>query len=98
MAETFNSAMRVVRRSGSVPVATTEVATVWRVGRIRYFTKRAACEAMARAWVKQRCDCEPDDISTGYVGGPCKYHDPMRYPSLLRRLSRLAANELRGVR
>lgn len=89
----------------SAPLLMTEVALVYRVGRRRWFTKRAAIHAMARAWVKARCDCEPGDepeygygglIDPGSPGHTCKYHNPERFPALIERLNDLAAQYVRA--
>jgi hypothetical protein len=66
-----------------------EVATVYRGGGRRWFSKKSACNAEARALIKKRCDCEKDDPSIGYSGETCHYHSDMnRYARIKKRLSR----------
>ena len=73
-------------------VITKETATVYRGGGKRYFTKKAAYNAAARAKIKTRCDCESPmlaDFETGYLPVCCKYHeDADRLAKLQARLAR----------
>jgi len=57
-------------------VFTTEMATVYRAGGRRWFSKSAAIKAYARAKfrAKHRCECENADYSTGYGGYTCGIH------------------------
>lgn len=71
---------------------TTETATVYRGGGRRWFTKRAACRAEARAKLKSRCDCDycdhPEMPGCPTEDLPCQYHDGSeRAAKILRRLS-----------
>ena len=73
---------------------TSETATVYRAGGRRYFTKRAACIAQARAKIKERCECDYCDhpempgCPTEYL--PCEYHDDSaRAAKIMRRLTRI---------
>jgi hypothetical protein len=71
-----------------------ETATVYRGGGRRYFTKRAAVRAEARAKLKERCDCDycdhPEMPGRPTEDLPCKYHDGSeRADKILRRLTRL---------
>ena len=72
-----------------------ETAKVYRAGGRRWFTKRAACRALAREAVNERCECEPTvywgpgscDCTPGQT---CWYHkDPERLEKILRRLTRI---------
>lgn len=78
------------------PIVGCETATVYRGGGRRYFTKRAAYVAEARAKINSRCDCEPqewNDYQTGYMAVPCKYHeDTDKYEKLKARLARWYAH------
>ena len=77
-----------------------ESATVYRAAGRRWFTKRAACRALARKAVMARCECEPT-----YQWGPgsldctpgmtCWYHaDADRYRKIIRRMARVYARTL----
>ena len=71
---------------------TKEPATVYRVGRRRFFTKQSAVRALARDWIRRRCDCERGklDDETGWYPPQCKYHaDPVRHSALMKRLMQL---------
>jgi hypothetical protein len=50
-----------------------EVAKVYRAGRRRYFTLKAALRAEARRLVRAKCTCEPSYFLAN-VDGTCKYH------------------------
>lgn len=76
---------------------TVETATVYRGGGRRYFTKRAAISAEARAKLRERCDCDycdhPEMPGAGREHLPCQYHDGSeRAYKILRRLTRLYMN------
>lgn len=71
-----------------------ENASVYRVGRRRFLTERAAFTHMARLRIEERrpCECEPPDRDdfgrTAYDGFTCARHNPtivQRYGRLLRR-------------
>lgn len=79
-----------------------ETATVYRAGGRRYFTKRAACIAQARAKIKQRCECDYCDhpempgCPTEYL--PCEYHDDSaRASKIMRRLTRIYMKAMKGA-
>lgn len=76
-----------------------ETATVYRGGGRRYFSKRSACRAAARAKIKQRCDCET--VDHGFMGVEqiaCSYHSDMnRYEKMIRRLARVYAAAMGGL-
>jgi len=74
-------------------VITSETATVFRAGRRRYFTKKAALRAYASARFRQKhpCECESPDYSSGYPGydcESCKVRDKVmtRYLRVLKRI------------
>ena len=74
---------------------TTETATVYRGAGRRWFTRRAAYRAVARAVVNERCretgDCDGGeaDALAGYVPPGCRWHrDPDHAERLLTRLAR----------
>lgn len=72
---------------------TSETATVYRFGNRRYFTKRAACTARARAKLKERCECDYCDHDE--LPGcpredlPCSLHAYPRNEKIMRRLTRI---------
>jgi hypothetical protein len=73
---------------------TAETATVYRGGGRRYFTKRAAIAAEARAKLKTRCDCDycdhPEMPGCPTEHMPCRYHDGSECADkILRRLTRV---------
>lgn len=64
-----------------------EVATVYRGGGRRFFTRRAAERAEAKAIIRKRCECERGDILNGDYGYTCRYHsDRDRYERAVRLL------------
>lgn len=72
-----------------------ETAKVYKANGRRFFTKRAACRALAKQIINQRCECEPDyrwgdgscDITPGVT---CWYHkDPERFGKIIRRMARI---------
>lgn len=72
-----------------------ENAQVYKANGRRFFTKKAACRALAKQIINERCDCEPDtrwgdescDITPGIT---CWYHkDPDRLEKIIRRLARI---------
>lgn len=71
----------------------TETATVYRFGRRRYFTKRAACAAQARAKLNERCECDycDHDELPGSLREdlPCSLHAYPRHEKIMRRLVRV---------
>jgi len=74
-----------------------ETATVYRGGGRRYFTKRAAVVAEARAKLRERCDCDycdhPERPGCPTEQLPCQYHDGSeRAEKILRRLTRIYMN------
>jgi len=54
---------------------TIETATVYRAAGRRWFTKKAAINAEARAMIKKRCECGKPDRATGDGGWACRFHD-----------------------
>lgn len=73
---------------------TASTATVFRGGRRRYFTLKAAVRAEAKAKIKMHCFCDycdhPEMPGAGREDLPCKYHDGSPYAmKVLRRLSRI---------
>jgi hypothetical protein len=68
---------------------TKETATVYRGGGRRWFTKKAACTAEARARLKADCGCDYcDHEGYGRENLPCQYHDGSeRADKILRRLA-----------
>lgn len=71
-----------------------ETATVYRGGGRRWFTKKAACRADARARLKEGCECDycdhPEMPGAGREHLPCHYHDGSeRATKILRRLTRI---------
>lgn len=75
-------------------------ATVYIGGGRRWFTKRAACRAEAKAKVKARCDCE--SINHGHMGIEyltCSYHaDADRFQKIIRRLSGMYLRAMEGAK
>lgn len=73
---------------------TVESATVYRGGGRRWFTKRAACKAEARAKINKDCGCDYcDHGGYGREHLPCGRHvDGERYAKMLRRLTRIYIN------
>ena len=77
-----------------------ESATVYRAAGRRWFTKQAACRALARKAVMARCECEPtDQWGPGSLdctpGQTCWYHeDADRYRKIIRRMARMYARTL----
>jgi hypothetical protein len=71
----------------------TEQTTVYRGGGRRWFSKRAAAKAEARAMLYRRypCECDDDDPAIGYPGVCCYVHamDCFHYAKIIRRLARL---------
>jgi len=74
---------------------TVEQATVYRSAGRRYFSRRAATFAYARAKfrAKHPCECESADYASGYPGFNCHVHDLMdrvlpRYLRRIRKASR----------
>lgn len=72
-----------------------ETAKVYKVNGRRFFTKRAACRALAKQIINQRCECEPGDAEyypgkgCGYPGMTCWYHkDRERLEKIIRRMAR----------
>jgi hypothetical protein len=72
-----------------------ETAKVYRAGGRRWFTKQAACRALAKEIINQRCECEPTvywgsgscDCTPGIT---CWYHkDPDRLEKIIRRMARI---------
>jgi hypothetical protein len=72
-----------------------ETAKVYKANGRRFFTKRAACRAIAKQIINERCDCEPDDrwgdgscdLTPGII---CWYHkDPDRLEKIIRRMARI---------
>lgn len=67
----------------AVMKVTTEISTVFRGGGRRWFTKKSAIRAEAKALYraclqkKDRCDCERADgyATWDYPGNTCEYHD-----------------------
>lgn len=75
----------------------TETATVYRGGGRRWFTKRAACNAAAKAKIKTRCECETNDHgSMGLEYIACSYHvDLERFHRIVRRLAAIYRKEMK---
>lgn len=76
-------------------------AKVYKGGGRRYFTLRAACNAEARARLKERCDCESIDHggSFGTEHLYCNYHHPVyeeRTAQIIKRLSNGYMRRFRG--
>lgn len=76
-----------------------ETATVYRGGGRRYFTKRAACRAEARAKLREHCDCDycdhPEMPGAPTEHLPCRYHDGSESAQkILRRLTRIYAKAM----
>ena len=72
-----------------------ETAKVYKANGRRFLTKRAACRALAKQIINQRCECEPDhrwgdgscDLTPGVT---CWYHkDPERLEKIIRRMARI---------
>jgi hypothetical protein len=59
----------------------------------RYFTKKAAYNALARSAIRARCECEEAIPEDRYPGQRCHYHsmDSDRFAKLRRRLSAFIA-------
>jgi len=72
-------------------IPTTESTTVYRGGGRRWMTKRAACNAAAKAKIKTRCECEKNDHGPmGIEHLPCAYHaDLDRFHKIVSRLARI---------
>ena len=70
-----------------------ETATVYRAGGRRYFTKRAACTALARTKLKERCECDYCDHDelpgSPREDLPCSLHAYPRHEKIMRRLTRI---------
>lgn len=70
-------------------IPTIETATVYRGGGRRWFSLASACKAEARAKIKTKCECDYCDHGEyGREHLACTLHDPERYPTILRRLTR----------
>ena len=69
-----------------------EQATVYRGGGRRWFTKRAAAKAEARALIFRRypCDCDKHNYDNDYSSEVCHLHamESSRYGKLIRRVAR----------
>ena len=66
-----------------------QTATVFRGGGRRFFTKRAAYRAAAKAKINEYCDCDPGDPATGEAADICEYHEDMdKWERLVTRLAR----------
>lgn len=65
---------------------TQEVATVWRGGGRRWFSKQAACRAEARRMMRKRCECDAGDSVTPSYS--CRYHSVDNYGRIINRLTR----------
>ena len=83
------------RSSGSLGVVV-ETAKVYKANGRRYFTKRAACRALAKQIINQRCGCETGDADyfpgkgSGYPGMTCWYHkDQERLEKIITRMARI---------
>jgi hypothetical protein len=79
-----------------IPIA--EQATVYRGGGRRWFSKKSACRAEAKAKIKSRCDCEQiDHGSMGVESVACSYHADMdRFQKIVRRLSNIYLHAMKG--
>jgi hypothetical protein len=71
-----------------------ETATVYRGGGRRWFTKKSACRAAARAKIKEKCYCDycdhPEMPGCPTEDLPCQYHDGSdRAAKILRRLTNI---------
>lgn len=68
-----------------------ENATVFRGGGRRWFTRRAAGRAEAKARIKERCECEEGDMDMGgvYPGYTCEYHTEANLPRTAEIVNRL---------
>lgn len=78
---------------------TTEQATVYRAGGRRYFTKRAAVNALVRAKLKEKCACDyVDHEDYGREDLPCSLHASPRHETIVRRLTRVYMNAMKGKR
>lgn len=83
----------------SVEVSTT---TVYRGGRRRWFTLKAACQAEARLLVAQHrakqgclCSCRDSiDHATGYTPPACEVHGVPEDQPLRRRVARLLERDV----
>jgi len=72
-----------------------ETAKIYKANGRRFFTKRAACRALAKQIINERCECEPDhrwgdgscDLTPGMT---CWYHkDADRLEKIIRRMARI---------
>lgn len=67
-----------------------QTATVFKGGGRRFFTKRAAYRSAAKAKIRERCECYPDDPITGDPGESCEYHEDLeKWDRIVTRLARL---------
>ena len=83
----------VVHQGDARMIVETQIATVFKGGGRRFFTKRAAYRAAAKAKIRERCDCYPADPRTGDSGETCKYHEDLnRWDEIVGRLARLYQN------
>lgn len=66
-----------------------EKATVYWGGGRRWFTKRQAARAEAKAFIRSKCDCSPYEHDTGFEGEACKYHsmDAAKWSKIRHRLA-----------
>jgi len=73
---------------------TVETATVYRGGRRRWFSLKAACNAEAAALHRQHyknlCECSKGDWET--PGETCHYHESDFYHRWISRVSRVLAH------
>lgn len=71
-----------------------ETAVVFRGGGRRFFTRKAAERAEAKAIIRKRCECERGDILNGDYGYTCRYHsDRDRYERAVRLLLAMFIHE-----
>ena len=54
----------------------------------RYLTQGAAYEASARSLVRERCECEGGNDTTGAWGETCRLHEEPHHTKLMTRLVR----------
>lgn len=74
---------------------TREPAVVFKAAGRRYFTRKAAINALARQTIRRRCECERADWLTNDAGFTCDLHrDRTRYAKIKRRLAGLIARRL----
>ncbi len=78
---------------------TIEQATVYRGGRRRWFSLKAAIRAEAKAIHRARFhkDCECSDAEPGPYGAPgetCMFHEPSYFDRFTRRVGRLIERAL----